>query len=107
MRLRYRIITAIATLAVAFGFAGTTAHAATNHSSGVSSASTVDKGWNGPWKGGDSGRHDNGNHEWRHDGDCCRDHHDHCCDNGGDSSSDCDWWREHDHDRWWRDCEGH
>ena len=123
MRLRYRFVVALVAAFLGAGSFGVSAHASTmgkggngnggtHNSSTHSSQSNGGSKWNGNWERhqgeGDHFR----DHDRFRDNHCCdnhRDHccdhfNDHCCDNGGDENSDCDWLRNHDHDRWWRDC---
>ena len=120
MRVRYRFIVALVAAFLGLASFGTGANAATAKSGGGGTQhSSSSKSWSGGSNWHDSSWRDNGcchdrdfhdrdfhDRDFHHDHDCCHDEHfeDHCCDNGGDEEFDCGWLRDHDHDRWWRDC---
>ena len=126
MKVRYRFVVALvaALLGMGWSFGTTTAHAATMGTSATHMTMGQHPGGGGKdfseRRGNDCCHgdhsaerhgerfHEERFHEERHD--CCHDEHfheDHCCNNGDEfnGESECDWLRDHDRDRWWRDCE--
>ena len=115
MRLRYRFVVALAAALLSAGWSvGSTAHASTMGSSYVASTAAPQFCRSGC---GGSGYRDRGRSDRRQDfrqdrredrfRDHCCDNNNHCCDNNnhGNSGSDCDWLRDHDHDSWLRECQ--